>query len=144
MVSAPATTVTVMFLSAASQQQLFCQQLANSNCFVSSFPTAIVLSAACQQQFFWQQLPNTNCFVSSFSTAIVLSAASQQQLFCQQFPNSNCFVSSFPTAIISLQARLLAAACNSSQQVDARIVSTHQQATAISNVKPGPASAAGN
>jgi hypothetical protein len=81
------------------------------------------LSAASQQQLFCQLLPNSNCFVSSFPTAI---------LFCQLLPNSNCFVSSFPTAIVSPQARLLAAACNSSQQVDARIVSTHQQATAIS------------
>jgi hypothetical protein len=71
MVSAPATTVTKVFLSAASQQQLFCQLLPNSNCFVSSFPTAIVLSAASQQQLFCQQLPNSNCFVSSFPTAIV-------------------------------------------------------------------------
>jgi hypothetical protein len=100
-------------LSAASQQQLFCQQLPNSNCFVNSFPTAIVLSAASQQQLFCQQLANSNCFVSSFPTAIVLSAASQQQLSaCRQ----DC----------------LAAACNSRQQVDARIVSTHQQATAVS------------
>ncbi len=89
--------------SAPLQQQwpwCFCQQLPNSNCFVSSLPTAIVLSAASLQQLFCQQLANSNFFGSSFPTPIVLSAASQQQSFCQQLPNSNCFVSSFPTAIV--------------------------------------------
>ncbi len=75
-------------LSAASQQQLVCQQLPNSNCFGSSFPTAIVLTAASQQQLFCQQHPNSKCF----------QAASQRQLFCQQLANSKLFCQQLPNS----------------------------------------------